>query len=174
MALTTTQHSALGDLDRFGELVVHQGSAQISRGTKYGFGAKTLQALVDAGHAEWVTISAESDYLAYPRTIVKPGENARRHAARARRQRIAEATAYVGSRFYPPLPAAYGELAVVALEEWEQYGEDGVVNLPDDLNPLPRTAYRDDDGDLAVKAVDLLHNLRLDHLLTDFEEVDGE
>lgn len=170
MTLTTTQHSALGDLDRFGELVVHQGSAQISRGTKYGFGAKTLQALVDAGHAEWVTISAESDYLAYPRTIVKPGENARRHAARARAARVAEAAAYVQTRFYPPLPAAYGEIAVTALEEYAEYGADGIVNLPDDLNPLPRGTYRDDDGDLAVPVLTVIDALRIGHLIHDFDE----
>ncbi len=157
MTLTTTQHSALGDLDRFGELIVSPGNAQVSRGTRYGFGAKTLQALVDAGHAEWVTTSADSDYAAWPRTIVKPGENARRHAARARAARVAEA-------------AAYGEVAVTALEEYAAYGADGIVNLPDDLNPLPRGTYRDDDGDLAVPVLTVIDALRIGHLIHDFDE----
>lgn len=170
MTLTTTQHSALGDLDRFGELIVHPGSAQFSRGTKYGYGIKTLQALVDAGHAEWVTLSTDSDYAVWPRTIVKPGENARRHAAQARRQRVVEATAYVTSRFYPPLPAAYGAIAVTALEEYAEHGEDGIVKLPSDLNPLPRGAYVDDDGDLAVPVRNVIDALRIGHLIDDFEE----
>lgn len=170
MSLTTTQHSALGDLDRFGELVVSQGNAQVSRGTKYGFGAKTLQALVDAGHAEWVTISAESDYLAYPRTIVKPGENAKRHAAAARRERVRDASLYVTTRFYPPLPAEYGELAVQALEQWAEHGDVGNVIVPDHLNPKPRTAYRGQDGTIRVLAHDLIGILRIGHLIDDFDE----
>lgn len=83
----------------------------------------------------------------------------------SRRRRVAEATAYVTTRFYPPLPAAYGEVAVTALEEYAEYGADGIVNLPDGLNPVPRGTYRDDDGDLAVPALTVINALRIGHLI---------
>ena len=88
----------------------------------------------------------------------------------ARREaRVAEAEAYVMTRFYPPLPAAYGELAVTALEEYAEHGPDSHVNLPDDLEMLPATAERDADGDLYVTAAELIRVLRIEHLI-DSEE----
>lgn len=167
--LTTTQHSALGDLRRFGHLYPPFGNQPVDRGTAFGFGAKTLQALVDAGFAEWRLRPGER------RCIVEVGQNEILDAAIARRQRVVEATAYVTSRFYPPLPQAYGELAVKALEVWDEEGYDGVVALPEDLNPHPRTAYDVIDPETerlvpVVKARDLIDALRIGHLIEDFEE----
>lgn len=51
--LTTTQHSALGDLRRFGRLYPPGPRQRVERGTVQGFSRRTLQSLVDAGHAEW-------------------------------------------------------------------------------------------------------------------------
>ncbi len=53
-ALTTVQHSALCDLQRFGALYPCVGRAE--RGTMHGFSGRTLAALVDAGHARWDVI----------------------------------------------------------------------------------------------------------------------
>lgn len=51
--LTTTQYSALGDLRRFGYLVVPKSGERVERGTVTGFSRRTLAALVDAGFAVW-------------------------------------------------------------------------------------------------------------------------
>lgn len=53
MALTTTQHSALGDLHRFGRLYPPGPRQYVERGTPQGFSSRTLQALVDLGYARW-------------------------------------------------------------------------------------------------------------------------
>lgn len=50
--LTVTQHSALGDLRRFGRLFGSEG-VKVERGTLFGYSTRTLQALVDAGLARW-------------------------------------------------------------------------------------------------------------------------
>jgi hypothetical protein len=81
---------------------------------------------------------------------------------------VAQAEAYVRTRFFPPLPAAYGELAVTALEEYRNYGPDSHVNLPKDLALLPRGAERDPwNGDLYVTAAELIRILRIEHMLDD-------
>ena len=49
--LTTTQHSALGDLRRFGRLFAANGKCE--RGTVQGYSSRTLAALVDGGFARW-------------------------------------------------------------------------------------------------------------------------
>lgn len=166
--LTTTQHSAYGDLIRFGELVAPWGNGRVDRGTKYGFGAKTLQALVDAGFAEWLIDPRGVQQS--PRTIVRPGESLRRNTIIARRKRVAEAEAYVVSHFFPPLPAEYGEVAVTALEEFAEHGYRGIVNLNPDLNPKPRGSYIDSDGDWACPVLDVIKALRIGHLIDDFED----
>jgi len=51
--LTTVQYSALGDLRRFGRLYPPGPRQHVQRGTDQGFSRRTLQALVDAGHAQW-------------------------------------------------------------------------------------------------------------------------
>lgn len=78
---------------------------------------------------------------------------------------LPQAEAYVASRFYPPLPHEYGALAIIAVREYREHGPDSHVNLPDDLNPLPRQTRLDDDGDLFVEAAHLIEILRLDHLI---------
>lgn len=55
LKLTTTQHSALGDLHRFGRLYPPGPRQLVERGTSKGFSSRTLQALVDAGYARWDT-----------------------------------------------------------------------------------------------------------------------
>lgn len=86
------------------------------------------------------------------------------------REAVVQARAYVASRFYPPLPAAYGDLAVIALREFREYGEESHVNLPDDLNPLPAAAERDEDGDLYVEAGELIRILHLEHMTWDVDD----
>lgn len=51
--LTTCQHSALGELHRFGRLYPPGPRQLVDRGTPQGFSARTLQALVDKGYAVW-------------------------------------------------------------------------------------------------------------------------
>ena len=51
--LTTVQHSALGDLHRFGRLWPPGPRQLVERGTPQGFSRRTLDALVAAGHARW-------------------------------------------------------------------------------------------------------------------------
>ena len=87
------------------------------------------------------------------------------------RQSVMEARAYVASRFYPPLPHEYGDLAVIALREYREHGPESHVNLPEDLNPLPRETRRDEDGDLYVEAATLIDILRLGHML-DYDDED--
>jgi hypothetical protein len=53
VTLTTTQHSAYGDLLRFGRLYPPGPRQLVQRGTSQGFSKRTLQALVDKGFAEW-------------------------------------------------------------------------------------------------------------------------
>jgi len=51
--LTTAQYSAFGDLRRFGRLYPPGPRQLVERGTAQGYSRRTLQALVDAGYAEW-------------------------------------------------------------------------------------------------------------------------
>ncbi len=85
--------------------------------------------------------------------------------AAARRERVLQATAYVQSRFFPPLPSAYGELAVSALERIELTGLETRVLLPRDLNPLPRGYSESESGELSISAGELVSALRLEHLV---------
>ena len=88
----------------------------------------------------------------------------------ARSRQVAQAISYVQTRFFPPLPARYGELAVTALEEAREYGLDSHVNLPEDLELLPKNIGRDEDGDLFVTAGELIRVLRLEHMLEPDED----
>lgn len=88
---------------------------------------------------------------------------------------LPQAEAYVATRFFPPLPHEYGALAIIAVREYREHGPEAHVNLPADLNPLPRQTSVDDDGDLFVEAAHLIEILRLDHLiLEDDDEFDDE
>ncbi len=74
---------------------------------------------------------------------------------------IAQAESYVRSRFYPPLPTAYGELAVRAVHavnEGDPYAELDVTGI----DPQPAAAR---DG--KVTAARLVSALRLSHLIDD-------
>ena len=51
--LTTAQYSAFGDLRRFGRLYPPGPRQLVERGTAQGYSRRTLQALVDAGYAQW-------------------------------------------------------------------------------------------------------------------------
>jgi len=88
---------------------------------------------------------------------------------RQRQALVAQAEAYVRTRFFPPLPVAYGELAVTAVEEYRNYGPDSHVNLPEDLPLLPKGADRDLDGDLYVTAAELIRILRIEHMIDEEE-----
>lgn len=78
-------------------------------------------------------------------------------------RRIADAESYVTTRFFPPLPRAYGALAVQAVDLVNGEAGGVLIPLPTDLQPVPRLAT---DGH--VRAVDLVDCLRLWHL------IDGE
>lgn len=75
---------------------------------------------------------------------------------------VAQAEAYVRSRFFPPLPAEYGGLAVEAVERVNA-GDDTPLDVTG-LNPQPRAAY-DVDGHDHVDPRDLVDALRLWHLI---------
>lgn len=91
-------------------------------------------------------------------------------------RRIAEAEAYVASRFFPPLPREYGALAVQAVDAVNA-GDETPIDLPQYLNPKPREAYVDldrtgpEDPELWVcdprVLVDILH---LHHLIESQED----
>jgi hypothetical protein len=85
---------------------------------------------------------------------------------RDNRSRIIDAMAYVTSRFYPPLPAEYGALAVRAVDavnDGDPYVE---IVLPAGLNPLPHDAHVLE-GKYVIFAVRLVQALRLDHMIDD-------
>jgi hypothetical protein len=88
-----------------------------------------------------------------------------------RRTQVQEATLYVATRFYPPLPLIYGELAVLALEAYYAEGPSAVITLPRNLNPVPRQAtYNDETNTLEVRALDLIGALRITHMLSDDDD----
>lgn len=80
--------------------------------------------------------------------------------------RVAQAEAYVRSRFYPPLPVEYGVLACEAVDACNAGTPDEEIDVSD-LNPQPRAAYDDGDGNTVVTARDLVAVLRLEHLLAE-------
>lgn len=85
-------------------------------------------------------------------------------------QRVAMATAYVRSRFYPPLPAAYGALAVRAVDACNNgrpFESIAVGHLP----VIPARAYRSGRWTV-VTARDLVDALRLWHMVDDASEED--
>jgi hypothetical protein len=84
-------------------------------------------------------------------------------------RRVAQAEAYVQSRFYPPLPSEYGALAVQAVDacnEGDPYREFSVLHL----NPQPK--YTDEDGNVTAAA--LVSVLRLEHMIEEDEDDDVE
>lgn len=89
-----------------------------------------------------------------------------------RHLQVRDATLYVMTRFYPPLPSIYGELAVLALEAYDAEGPSAVITLPD-VNPMPREAYMDYETQrYHVRALDLIRALRITHMLADDDEED--
>lgn len=86
-----------------------------------------------------------------------------------RRDLIVAATLYVTSRFYPPLPAAYGELAVTAVDRVNS-GDDTPIDVTD-VNPRPRQYWTGGDGRAYVEPAALVDALRLHHTIdTDDED----
>lgn len=81
---------------------------------------------------------------------------------------VPSAEAYVATRFYPPLPAEYGVLAVAAVNMINNGMVDDVLILPEDLEPLPRAARLNDGGTLIeIDPMDLVRALKLWHMLDD-------
>lgn len=79
-----------------------------------------------------------------------------------RNAQIAQAEAYVRTRFFPPLPVEYGALAVEAVElvnAGDPYARISVAGL----NPAPRETAEDG----TVTAARLVSVLRLEHLIDD-------
>lgn len=101
--------------------------------------------------------------------------------ATERSREVAMATAYVRSRFYPPLPHVYGELAVDARDAYRE-DPDAILTLPHDLPVLPKQAepvteeVSGPEGweltltGWTISAAEFLCALRLDHLLADEDE----
>lgn len=79
---------------------------------------------------------------------------------------IAQAEAYVQTRFFPPLPVAYGVLAVHALQAANGGDAAAWIYLPVDLDPRPRKAYGD-----RIAAADLIDALKLWHLVDEDVEL---
>lgn len=88
-------------------------------------------------------------------------------------RQVAQAEAYVRTRFYPPLPVEYGALAVQAVEAYNDEGGLATIALPADLPILPRGAY-EEDGEILVTAAHLVEVLRLEHLIEDEADFDVE
>lgn len=89
-------------------------------------------------------------------------ETARKVWEHERHAQIAQAEAYVTTRFFPPLPREYGALAVEAVErvnDGDPYYEIEVGHLP----AVPREA----DAHGFVTAARLVSVLRLEHLIDD-------
>ena len=82
-------------------------------------------------------------------------------------ERLIDAVHYVTCRFFPPLPVEYGPLAIIAVREYHENGPEAHVNLPADLNPMPRAARLDDDGDPFIWACELVDALRIWHMVDD-------
>ena len=84
--------------------------------------------------------------------------------------RLMEARAYVQTRFYPALPPVYGDLAVEAIDTYYMDGYSGLVTIPEGTNPTPRQAFEDEDGNLVVRAGDLITALRLEHMVDEEQD----
>jgi hypothetical protein len=81
--------------------------------------------------------------------------------------RIAQATAYVRSRFYPPLPHEYGPLAVDAVDLLNAGDTEAMI----DVSHLP-IQPRGTTEDGFVSAVRLVEVLRLEHMIEHDDEFD--
>ena len=85
-------------------------------------------------------------------------------AASLRAARVAQAEAYVRTRFFPPLPVEYGDLAVEAVDRVNS-GDDTPLDVTG-LAVRPRASY-DVDGHEHIAPLDLVEALRLQHMLDD-------
>ena len=85
--------------------------------------------------------------------------------ARQRRAEVASAAAYVQSRFFPPLPREYGELAVQAIQAHEDGDPLRLILIDPELNPQPKGTVHG-----YVTAARLVTALRLQHMIDDDEE----
>lgn len=74
---------------------------------------------------------------------------------------------YLRTRFFPPLPYEYDDLAREAIDAINSGNTHALVVIPDDLDPKPRKAFFQPDGTLTVRAIDLVYALRLDSELSD-------
>lgn len=83
-------------------------------------------------------------------------------------------SAYITSRFYPPLPEEYVDLTLHALDLLGDGDTDNVLVLPQGLNPKPRAAYWSEDHEAYVVHVNVLADiLHLDRLVGEWLNVFG-
>lgn len=82
---------------------------------------------------------------------------------------LMEARAYVRTKFFPPLPTVYGDLACVALREYREHGPDARIGIPEGIDPTPRDIEHDDNG-YYVTAAELIRILRIEHMIEDEED----
>lgn len=68
---------------------------------------------------------------------------------------------HITANFYPPLPGEYVGPLVNAIEYVAQGDSDNLIELPKDINPLPRTAeFSEDAQTWVVSAENLVETLR--------------
>lgn len=89
-------------------------------------------------------------------------------AGAQRLSQIAQAEAYVASRFFPPLPREYGRLAVAAVEEVNGGDPFSIVSIPADIEIVPKGAELVGQF-YEITALRLVEVLRLTHLIADDE-----
>jgi len=81
--------------------------------------------------------------------------------------RVPQITAYLASRFFPPLPWQLAEPALTALDRVNAE-DDTPVEIPADCPVTPRSAWWDaDQRHHYIRPADLVSAVRLDHLVED-------
>jgi len=69
---------------------------------------------------------------------------------------------HLSGNFYPPLPQGYIDPAIEARDACLDGDFDRLIDLPADLNPMPRQAQQSEDGSWQVVAIHLIEILRLE------------
>lgn len=76
---------------------------------------------------------------------------------------------HLTGNFYPPLPSGYAAPVLKAIEACIEHDFDARIDLPSDLNPLPRVAQEDDKG-VYVTAGELIRVTRTEAFLPESED----
>lgn len=76
------------------------------------------------------------------------------------------------SNHYPPLPGAYVDVVLAAIDAYYEDGYRAVVTVPAEVDPKPREGRRNDDGSVDVMAGVLLDITHSWSFVEDQDEVD--